>query len=378
MKVAIAGGGTGGHLFPAVALAQELLRQYPAAQVLFIGARGGFEANWFARHEFSYELLEVSGWRGHTANERIEAAMKFLCAIKTARTVLRQFGADLVVGAGGYASLPTAAAAVLSRIPLLLMEQNARPGLANRLMARFARVICVGFEPAAAFFPRAKVRVTGNPVRFRPRASASAPQAPSSALRLLILGGSSGAHRLNLGVLAAFERLSSEARPGAIVHQTGADDEAMVRAGYERLGLAADVTPFIEDIGRELARADLLVSRSGAMAVSEIALFGKAAIFVPYPFHRDHQQELNARVIERAGGAIVVNDDEALGANLAHELGALLVDPQRVSDMGRCAATTARSDASAAIARACAELTGHGPSPSRPRRHGWGLRASAR
>lgn len=375
MKVAIAGGGTGGHLFPAVALAHELLRQHPRAQVLFVGAVGGFEAAWLARHEFSYELLNVSGWRGHSARERLAAVVKFMRAVKAARAVLRQFGAELVVGAGGYASLPTAAAAVLGRIPLLLMEQNAKPGLANRLLSRFARVICVGFEPTAAFFPRAKVRVTGNPVRFKPQAPA--PQTCSSALRLLVLGGSTGAHRLNLGVLGALEKIGRQAASIAIVHQTGAADEAPVKQGYARLGLAAQVAAFIEDIGSQLAQADLVISRAGAMAVSEIALFGRAAIFVPYPFHRDRQQELNARVIERGGGAIVLRDDEALAQNLARELTLLTADPQRLREMGRRAAAAARPEAAAEIAKLCAALTDRRPFPSPPRRRSRRLHAGA-
>jgi UDP-N-acetylglucosamine--N-acetylmuramyl-(pentapeptide) pyrophosphoryl-undecaprenol N-acetylglucosamine transferase len=378
MKVIIAGGGTGGHFFPAVALAQELLRQNPHAQVLFVGAQTGFEAAWLARHEFSYELLDVSGWRGHTLGERFSAVMKFIRATQVAYGMLRRFGAELVVGAGGYASLPVAAAAVVRRIPLLLMEQNARPGLANRLMSRFAQLICVGFEPASAFFPRRKVRVTGNPVRFTPQSLNLAPKTDSSALRVLVLGGSSGAHRLNLGVLGAFEKIGRQGVCAAIVHQTGTADEELVKQGYTRLGLTAHVTPFIEDIGQELAQADLVISRAGAMAVSEIALFGKAVIFVPYPFHRDRQQELNARVIEREGGAIVLADDEALATNLARELRVLMTDPQRLHEMGRRAAAAACEDAAATIAKLCATLTGEEPVLSRWHRRGRSFRASPR
>ncbi len=356
MRVVIAGGGTGGHLFPAVAVAEELLRQRVESQVLLVGSREGFEAKWLARHEFSYELLDVSGWTGHTTRERVNALIKFFRATKQAQAFLKQFDADLVVGCGGYVSLPTAVAAVLSRIPLVLMEQNARPGLANRIMGRFAHAICVGFEPAAAFFPRSKVWVTGNPVRFKPQRQSNEEESRQRPFRLLILGGSSGAHRLNVAVMAMFEKITDYVRDFSIVHQTGAADEQLVKEHYARLGLNARVSAFLDEIAGELAAADLIISRAGAMAVSEIALMGKPAIFVPYPFHRDRQQELNARIVEQKGGAVILRDDQQLPEMLARELTALAGDRQRLVEMGKRAQSVARPDAACAIARICADI----------------------
>ncbi len=318
MKTIIAGGGTGGHLFPAVALGEELKRERPDADVLHVGTANGLEATWLPQSGLNYELFPVHGLRGKDPLSRLRAIGEFFVAVRLAHALLKRFGPDLVVSAGGYASAPMAMAAIISRVPLVLMEQNTRPGLANRMLWRFARKICVGFAETAAFFEVSRVEVTGNPVRLRfipgPLRKTSVP------LQILVLGGSSGAHRLNLGVLNAFTILKKTVIKFELIHQTGEADVGLVTDGYRALESAAKVIPFIDDMASALDRADLIVARSGAMTVSEIALPGRAAIFVPYPFHRDRQQELNARVLERRGGARIVPDDEHLGENLASGL----------------------------------------------------------
>jgi UDP-N-acetylglucosamine--N-acetylmuramyl-(pentapeptide) pyrophosphoryl-undecaprenol N-acetylglucosamine transferase len=356
MKTIIAGGGTGGHLFPAVALGEELKRECPNADVLHVGTVNGLEATWLPQSGLKYELFPVHGLRGKDPLTRLRALSEFFTAVRHAHGLLRRFGADLVVSAGGYASAPMAVAAIISRVPLVLMEQNTRPGLANRMLWRFARKICVGFAETAAFFEASRVEVTGNPVRLRfipgPLRKTSVP------LQILVLGGSSGAHRLNLGVLNAFKILEKSVIKLQVAHQTGQADVGLMMDGYHALGGTAKVLPFIDDMAHALDCADLIIARSGAMTVSEIALAGRAAIFVPYPFHRDRQQELNARVIERLGGAIIVNDDDSLGENLAAALREFADDPSRLIDMGRKANGAAKPDAAARIARVCFEIAG--------------------
>ncbi len=358
MKVIIAGGGTGGHLFPAVALGEELKRQRPATDLLFVGTSAGFEARWLPQSGLRYELFQVHGLRGHSLGQRMIAIAQFARAACEALSVLRRFGADLVVSAGGYASVPMAVAAIVTRTPLVLMEQNSRPGLANRTFWRFAKKICVGFDETAAFFSPGKVAVTGNPVRAdltRYRAG----REPSDRSQILVLGGSTGAHRLNLGVVNAFKSLAKDVIKWRLVHQTGEADVGMVTAAYRDLGWPdATVLPFIDDIGSALAGAELVVARAGAVTVSEVALVGRPAIFVPYPFHRDRQQELNARVIERAGGAIVIRDDDNLAANLARAIPELMADPARLAEMSHRTRSVARPDAAAHIARICFEIAG--------------------
>ena len=353
-KAIIAGGGTGGHLFPAVAVGEEMRRVRPDAEVLFIGATNGMEAKWFPRSGLRYELFEVHGFTGKSPLTRLRAMWKFLQALSRARRLLRSFGADVVVSAGGYASAPIAVAAIISGTPLILLEQNTRPGLANRMLWRFAHKICVGFADAADTFSAARVEVTGNPVRF-----SKMPQAVrwhTGPLQVLVLGGSSGAHRVNLGVLRAFKILDGNVLQVAITHQTGEADAGLVEEAYRALGREARVVPFIDDIAAALDCADLIIARAGAMTVSEIALAGRPAVFVPYPFHRDHQQEHNARVLARVGGAVIVADDERLGENLAQILQRLSARPECLQEMGRHAHQASIGDAARRIVHVCFQV----------------------
>jgi UDP-N-acetylglucosamine--N-acetylmuramyl-(pentapeptide) pyrophosphoryl-undecaprenol N-acetylglucosamine transferase len=356
MKTIIAGGGTGGHLFPAVALGEELKREFPDTDVLHVGTVNGLEATWLPRRGLKYELFPVRGMRGVGLLTRLRALGEFFAAVRRAHALLKRYGADLVVSAGGYASAPMAMAAIISRVPLVLMEQNTRPGLSNRILWRFARKICVGFADSADFFDATRVEVTGNPVRLKfipgPKLRSSVP------IQILVLGGSSGAHRLNLGVLNAFTILEKSVIKLQVVHQTGDADTDLVTDGYRGLGSVAEVIPFIDDMASALDQADLIIARAGAMTVSEIALAGRPAIFVPYPFHHDRQQELNARVIERLGGAVIVNDDKSLGKNLAAAVREFIENPSRLVEMGRKASSAAKPDAARCIARICFEIVG--------------------
>lgn len=356
MKAIIAGGGTGGHLFPAVALGEELKRERPETDILHVGTVNGLEATWLPQSGLKYELFPVHGIIGKGLLGRLRALREFFAAIRQARVLLARFCPDLVVSAGGYASAPMAVAAIISRVPLVLMEQNTRPGLSNRMLWRFARKVCVGFADTASYFDLARVEVTGNPVRLR--FIPGIIRKTSVPLQILVLGGSSGAHRLNLGVLNAFTILEKSVIKLKVVHQTGEADVGLVTDGYRGCGSAATVVPFIDDMARALDAADLIIARSGAMTVTEIALAGRAAIFVPYPFHSDRQQELNARVIERLGGAIIVNDDESLGENLAAALRTFVEDPLRLIEMGHKASSAAKPDAAARVAHVCLSIAG--------------------
>jgi UDP-N-acetylglucosamine--N-acetylmuramyl-(pentapeptide) pyrophosphoryl-undecaprenol N-acetylglucosamine transferase len=357
MKVIIAGGGTGGHLFPAVALGEELVRERADTEVLYVGTSAGFEARWLPHSCYRYELFEVHGVRGHGPLARIRAAGEFMRAIGLARALLARYRPDLVVAAGGYASAPTAVAAALGRVPIVMMEQNTVPGLANRLVWRFARKLCVAFpETKAHFGGSRKVEVTGIPVRYRPRPERTPMEGRPA--QILVLGGSSGANRLNIGVVRAFKIWGNSVINLKVVHQTGEADEELVRDGYRQLPLDAEVAAFIEDIPGALNRADLVIARSGGGTVTDVALAARAAIFVPYPFHRDKQQLFNARVIERLGGAIIVFDDDNLGENLALAVKTLLAEPKRLIEMGDRAHQAAYPDAAARVARICFDVTG--------------------
>jgi UDP-N-acetylglucosamine--N-acetylmuramyl-(pentapeptide) pyrophosphoryl-undecaprenol N-acetylglucosamine transferase len=355
MRILITGGGTGGHLMPAIALGEELKRLRSDVDVLFVGTTVGLDEQIFSKSGFPYQLLTVRGFRGHSITARARAFFEVFGAIAQARKILDRFAPQLVVGVGGYASVSASVAALTKRIPLVLMEQNTRPGLANRLLSRFARRICVAFDDTVSYFEAHKVLVTGNPVRFVPCAPVVHKHVDNS-LQILVLGGSSGAHRLNIGVLEAFKKLGKSVIKLHVVHQTGPLDEDLVKSGYVGCGVDADVFPFIDEIAPAYAAADLVIARSGAMTVSEIALVARPAVFVPYPFHRDRQQEHNARVIEKLGGAIIINDDESLAHNLANELRRLVADPDRLKQMAMRAHSVAKPDAAKQIALACLDV----------------------
>ena len=354
MRVIIAGGGTGGHLFPAVAVGEEIVRQRPDTQVMYAGTTNGFEARWLPGRNYQYELFDVHGIRGRNVLSRVRSISEFLRAVGLARGLVGRFRPDLVVSAGGYASAPTAIAAMLARVPIVMLEQNTRPGLSNRIVQRFATKICVSFPESAVHFRADKVVVTGNPVRYR---VADEPAPPDLGQKqILVLGGSTGARRLNFGVLRAFKIWGNSVINWTLLHQCGEADVEQLRVEYQKTPIRAEVVPFIDDVPAALSRASLVVARGGGGTVTDIALAGRAAVYVPYPFHRDMQQLHNARVIEKVGGAIVVNDDDRLAENLAREVRTLLDDPARIVEMGKRARSIAFPDAAARIARVCFEV----------------------
>ncbi len=355
MKFIIAGGGTGGHLFPAVALGEEIMRERSESEVLFVGTSSGMEARWLPKSGYRFELFDVHGIRGHGLMGRVQAVIEFVRAIRLARALVARERPDVIVGAGGYASAPVGVAAILARIPIVLMEQNTIPGLSNKILWRFAKKICVGFRETAVYFSIGKVEVTGNPVRFEYR---SAPRTMDDKTQILVLGGSTGAHRLNLGVVNAFKICAKSVINLHVVHQTGEADEVLVRQGYSDLPVRAEVVAFIDDIPAALERADLVIARAGAMTVTDIALSARPAIFVPYPFHKDMQQLHNARVLERLGGATIVLDDAKLADNLAREVETMLKDRSRLAEIGQKAHQGVHPDAARRVARVCFDLAG--------------------
>lgn len=354
MKVIIAGGGTGGHLFPAVAVGEEMVRERPDTDVLYVGTSNGFEAKWLPRSGYRYELFEVHGLLGRGPIARARSIAEFGRAVTLARALLKRFAPGLVVSVGGYASAPVGVAAIMARLPLVLLEQNTRPGMVNRMLWRFADRICVGFSDVAPYFSSSKVTVTGNPVRWS--AFPDQKVESDSSLQILVLGGSTGAHRLNFGVLHAFIICGNNVINLKVTHQTGEADVELVRAEYRKLPLPAEVAAFIDDVPAALSRADLVIARAGAMTVADIALASRPAIFVPYPFHKDMQQLHNARVLERVGGAVIVPDDDHLGENLAREMQRLCADRATLREMGRKAHTAARPDAAKQIAQICFDI----------------------
>jgi UDP-N-acetylglucosamine--N-acetylmuramyl-(pentapeptide) pyrophosphoryl-undecaprenol N-acetylglucosamine transferase len=350
MSVLIAGGGTGGHLFPGIALARELERR-GAAHVRFLGSSHGIERHAVPRAGYPVELLEIRGLRREGVGGLLRLAVQVPKALLAAVRSLRRDRPDLTVGVGGYAAMPGLAASALLRVPIVLLEQNAIPGLTTRLFAPFARRVCVSFAETCARIGRRAV-LTGNPVRLPAPSAAPGASGREAAgpLRLLVFGGSAGAHRLNLVVPDA---VAAAGVPIAVVHQTGAADRDSVEQRYASLGVAAAVHGFIDDMAAAYAGADLVICRAGATTVAELTALGRPSLLVPFPFAAGDHQRHNAEALVREGAAWMVLDRELTAGGLAERLRSAAGDRAALHAMGERARALGRPDATARVADEC-------------------------
>jgi len=346
--IVFAAGGTGGHLFPAIAVASALRDRHPGAAIVFIGGSRGLETRLVPQAGFPLRTLPLSGLKGSSVRGRlIAASAAALAVIRCLSWFLRRRPA-LVVGAGGYASGPAVLAAWFLRVPTMLMEQNHFPGATNRWLAPRADAVCLPSELAKQRLG-GRGLVTGNPVRAEFAAIGPPPNAHRTAL--LVFGGSRGARSINRALVAALPRLAAMTPAPRVVHQTGPEDQRVIAQAYARCpGLEAEVQPFLDDMPRRLADADLVVCRAGATTLAELAAAGRPAILVPYPFAADDHQRANAEAVRDAGAALMVEDRELDGARFADELVALASDTPRRERMAAAARTLARPDATERIA----------------------------
>jgi UDP-N-acetylglucosamine--N-acetylmuramyl-(pentapeptide) pyrophosphoryl-undecaprenol N-acetylglucosamine transferase len=352
VRVLIAGGGTGGHLYPGIALAREIKRRDPAAVLTFVGTATGVEARVVPREGFPLELIRVAGLKGTAGLTRIKGFAVLPLSAVDAWRVISRIRPDVVVGVGGFASGPVLMLAALRGYPTMLLEQNALPGVTNRLLARVVRAAALTFEEASTFFP-GKGFVTGNPVRpefFQMKEADDRLVSPQPAARVLIFGGSQGAHAINMAMVEAAPRLATAGAAVAITHQTGERDVELVRDGYRRAGLEARVEAFLYEMDREMSGADLVVARAGATTLSELAAARRPAILVPLPTAADDHQRKNAEVVARAGGAQVIEQRDLNGERLAEAILSLASDPTRRERMAAAIQAFARPDAAARIA----------------------------
>lgn len=347
--VLVAGGGTGGHVFPGLALARTLVERGLGVQ--FVGTAAGFEARAVPAAGFPLLLVPGRAVRGGGVAGAVRGTAALGAGVARALGIVRRLRPRLVVGVGGYASAAMVVAAWMRRVPVVLLEQNAIPGATNRSLARLAQAVCVGFADAARFLPAGRAVYTGNPLRPEVLATPPAPHQPG--IGLLVFGGSQGAQRINAATLAAVERLGDAAAGLRIVHQTGAAEREQVAAGYARLGVPARVEAFITDMGAAYRAADLVVARAGAMSCCEIAAMGLPSILVPYAYAVDDHQRANAEVLVAAGAATLILDRALDGATLADALGALVADADLRRTMAARARALGRPDAASAAADVC-------------------------
>jgi UDP-N-acetylglucosamine--N-acetylmuramyl-(pentapeptide) pyrophosphoryl-undecaprenol N-acetylglucosamine transferase len=356
MRAILAGGGTGGHVIPALAIANELKKSY-GAEVLFIGTARGIENRLVPAAGYPLRLVRVGQLKNVSLITRAKTALDLPRAVWDAGRMLDEFGPDVVIGVGGYASGPAMLAAVVKHIPTLAFEPNVVPGFANRVVARFVSGGAVHFEETAKYFRHAEV--TGVPVR---QAFFEIPvlinQKRGGTPTLLVFGGSQGAHAINEAMIRCLPELLRQAPGIHIIHQTGERDYNDALVAYRAFGESAEVFKFIEDMPAAFARADLVVCRSGASTVAEITAAGKPAIFVPFPRAADDHQRVNAEALARVGAAVVVEESKLEGVWLAETIAALLGDPRRLQAMSAAARELAHPDAARDIAAMAARVAG--------------------
>jgi len=350
----VAGGGTGGHLFPGLAVAEEMAAR--GTEVLFVGSAFGIEATAIPRTRFRFEPLVVRGARGRGIRGLVEFARQFPAAMSRARHIVRESRPDVVLGLGGYGSVPVVVAAWSLGVPSVLMEQNVHPGLANRCLAHVARRVCTTFKESSTFFPPGKAVQTGNPVRRLVAASGGR----SAGFTVFVFGGSQGAHTINVAAVDAAGILREKRGELRIVHQTGAADESWVRRRYQEMGVAAEVLPFVHDMGTAYGQADVVVCRAGATTLAELASVGRPAILVPYPHAADDHQRRNAEVLADGGAAELILDRDLTGSLLADRLLALATDGPRLREMALAVQRFAMPDAAAHVADVCWQVAGAG------------------
>jgi len=356
IRLLLTGGGTGGHLFPAVATAQEFERQRPGTLMLFVGTRRKMDTETLAAYGFGSESIVSYGLKGKSVGQLIKAIailpLSYLQAVK----IIRKFDPDMILGVGGYVTGPVVAAGRSCGIPTLIHEQNSIPGLANRKLGKIVDRVCLSLPGSEMYFPAGKTINTGNPVRknildlFEGKKKGEKKVKPT----LLVLGGSQGAQMLNKLVTEAFLledfKLFSKIN---LIHQTGEKDAAKVVALYEKNGIRAEVKPFFEKVEEVYAKADLLVSRAGATTLSEIAVLGKPAILIPYPYAADNHQIKNGEYYAQGGGALLYQEKDLSGHVLAKCIDDLVCNPTRLGAMGAAMRKLSFPDAAGKIVACC-------------------------
>jgi len=362
LRVVIAGGGSGGHLYPGIAIAEAFLEAIPEARIRFIGAHTGIEARVLPREGWDVHLIDASRLRGGGVGVAMKGLLRMPGGIASCVGVMREFRPHLVIGVGGYASGAAMLAASLCGVPAVVQEQNAIPGMTNRVASSLSARVYTSFESAGAHFGGEKVRLLGNPIRARIRESLS--QATrrrglgeaEGPLHVLVFGGSQGARFLNENVPDVLAHVIASGAALEVVHQTGTDDVDATRERYAALGVEAEVMAYIDDMSQRYRWADVAICRSGASTVAELTTVGLPAVLVPFPLAAHDHQTANGRAVVEADGAIMIRQEEWHVETVAGELLSFARDRERLAKMAERSRAMGRPDAAAAIVRDCLAL----------------------
>jgi UDP-N-acetylglucosamine--N-acetylmuramyl-(pentapeptide) pyrophosphoryl-undecaprenol N-acetylglucosamine transferase len=359
----LTGGGTGGHLFPAVATAQEFQKQMPDVEVLFVGTKRKVDTKSLGAYGFASESILSYGLKGKNLLEMLKALVVLPLSVIQAMMIIRRFKPDIIFGVGGYVTGPVIGAGKNMGIPIVIHEQNSVPGLANRKLGKYADKVCLSLPGSGSYFPSDKILYTGNPVRNnildlagKPLPQNKGQGGPNERRTLLILGGSQGAQAVNSLVTEALCSFSdAELQTIKVIHQTGERDEEQVRNTYRKRGVSGEVAGFFTQMHEVYEQADLLVSRAGATTLSEIAVLGKPAIFIPYPSAADNHQEKNGQYYVSGGGAVQFNQKELTAKQLGETILQLINNQDKLNSMGAAMKRLAFPDAAEKIVACCLE-----------------------
>jgi UDP-N-acetylglucosamine--N-acetylmuramyl-(pentapeptide) pyrophosphoryl-undecaprenol N-acetylglucosamine transferase len=355
MRLMIAGGGTGGHLFPSIAIAEELRSREPSAEIIFVGTERGIEARVLPELGWALAVIEVSGLKTVGLRSAMRGFARVPGALLQSRRVIQSFRPDVVVGVGGYASGPVVLAARLMGIPTAILEQNSIPGLTNKILGKFVDAIFLAFAETRSFFAKKKIIMSGNPIRaaIRDALLAGPVSTDERPPHIFAFGGSQGAVALNALVADAVAILSASDFRLTILHQTGKADLDATKARYADAGISADCQAFIVDMAAEYRRADLVIARAGATTVAELTVVGTPAILVPYPYAADNHQEINARELVGAGAATMFRQADLDAETLADAIADTLDDRHALERMGSAMNALGRPHAAATIIDWC-------------------------
>lgn len=356
MRIVIAGGGTGGHLFPGIAIAEEFIKRDKQAEVLFVGTKKGIESRMLSRAGYELSTIEVEGIKGRGLKALAKSLYQIPQSMLQSRKILKKFRPGMVIGVGGYASGPAVMAAYFMGVPTAIAEQNAVPGMTNKILGKFVDKIFLTYADTTKTFSPAKVIVSGNPVRAAFTGVRDLPRKEKDRRLLLIFGGSQGAAAINKNVVEMLPLLQNMKNTLQVLHQTGAREMESVKAAYDHYGISADVTDFIVDMADAYRQADLIICRAGATSLAEITAAGKAPILIPFPYAIYDHQTKNARVLADAGAAMMINEKDLNGNKLFEAVAGLLMNPEKLHSMEEKSAKLGNINAAATIVGACLKL----------------------
>ncbi len=362
LHIVITGGGTGGHLFPGVAVADAFVESNPDNRIIFIGTGNAFETRVLSGKGYEYDTIPSEGLISRGVGRQIVSLAKIPLGVVRAVSILRRFKPDMVIGMGGYSAGPVISAARMMGTGTAIHEQNVIPGVTNRLAAYFVDLIFLSLSETRSYWRTPgvnikKMRITGNPIRKDIIEHAHAPRSSKDRFNVLIVGGSQGAHGINTAIANCLPLLEKK-EAYRFVHLTGEADFEQIKAAYERSGTESKVSPFSNDMAKEYKDADLIICRAGATTLAEVSVMGKGVIFIPFPYATHQHQVLNAQTLVNAGAAEMILQKELSGRRLAERIHFYLTHPQRLQKMGELAKSRANPDAAKTIVRLTQELIG--------------------